>query len=75
LIHDIPTCKDLCERIEREAVGTLQKAQSLFVPETAVPDETNTVDRSVHVEGGPNLSKPGQNQPGAEVWGIGKSKL
>ena len=34
LIHDIPTCKDLVERIEREAVETLQEAQSLYVPET-----------------------------------------
>lgn len=33
LIHDIPTCEELISRIEREAVQSLQKTQSLFTPE------------------------------------------
>ena len=33
LIHDIPTNEELINRIEREAIETMQKSQSLFVPE------------------------------------------
>jgi NAD(P)H-dependent flavin oxidoreductase YrpB (nitropropane dioxygenase family) len=33
LIHDIPTCKDLCKRIEVEAEQTIKAASSLIVPE------------------------------------------
>ncbi|KAF2816624.1 inosine monophosphate dehydrogenase [Mytilinidion resinicola] len=33
LIHDIPTCQVLISRIEREAIDTLAKAQSLIVDE------------------------------------------
>jgi NAD(P)H-dependent flavin oxidoreductase YrpB (nitropropane dioxygenase family) len=33
LIHDIPTCEELISRIEREAIQSLQKTQSLVVPE------------------------------------------
>lgn len=32
LIHDIPSCQELCSRIEREAEETLSKAASLIVP-------------------------------------------
>jgi NAD(P)H-dependent flavin oxidoreductase YrpB (nitropropane dioxygenase family) len=31
LIHDIPTCKDLANRLEREAIDTLSKTNSLVV--------------------------------------------
>ncbi|KAK3332039.1 hypothetical protein B0T19DRAFT_93023 [Cercophora scortea] len=33
LIHDIPTCKDLVARIEKEAEVTLKEKAALFVPE------------------------------------------
>jgi NAD(P)H-dependent flavin oxidoreductase YrpB (nitropropane dioxygenase family) len=32
LIHDIPTCKDLVERIEKDAEDTLNQASSLIIP-------------------------------------------
>lgn len=32
LIHDIPTCKELVERIEKEAEETLSAASSLIIP-------------------------------------------
>lgn len=34
LIHDIPTCKELVERIETEAEETLQKASALIIPKS-----------------------------------------
>jgi NAD(P)H-dependent flavin oxidoreductase YrpB (nitropropane dioxygenase family) len=37
LINDIPTCADLVSRIEREAVESLKKAQSLIVDEKDIP--------------------------------------
>jgi len=59
LIHDIPSCKDLIERIEREAIETITNASHLIVPD----DKTDgTVGNKT-------------NNPGAEMWGIGKSKL
>jgi hypothetical protein len=38
LIHDIPTCKVLVERIEKEAIESLSKAQSLVVDEQPPAD-------------------------------------
>ncbi|EMD92235.1 hypothetical protein COCC4DRAFT_48164 [Bipolaris maydis ATCC 48331] len=35
LIHDIPTNEELINRIEREAIETMKKSQSLFVPDDA----------------------------------------
>ncbi|KAF2246059.1 inosine monophosphate dehydrogenase [Trematosphaeria pertusa] len=63
LIHDIPTCAELIGRIEREAIETMKKSQNLFVAEG---------DRPVTASGtvGKNT-----NNPGAELWGVGKSKL
>ena len=61
LIHDIPTCEELVKRIEREAEETLNKAHSLIVgPDSVAKDGVVEEDR---------------NNPGAEVWGVGKSKL
>lgn len=63
LIHDIPTCDELVKRIEREAIDTLRKASSLLVDEDQVPaSETGTVGKNT-------------NNPGAEIYNIGKSKL
>jgi NAD(P)H-dependent flavin oxidoreductase YrpB (nitropropane dioxygenase family) len=63
LIHDIPTNEELLRRIEREAVETMRKNQALYVEEgqTAVAE-------------GASVGKK-DNNPGAEIWGIGKSKL
>ena len=60
MIHDIPTCAELISRIEREAIETLQQASSLIV------SEDSTTQASVGNS---------TNNPGAEMWGIGKSKL
>lgn len=63
LIHDIPSCAELISRIEREAIETLQKSTSLVVEEGQVPaSASSTVGKNT-------------NNPGAGVWGVGKSKL
>lgn len=64
LIHDVPTCKVLVERIEREAEEALGKITELVVGGNA----------------GAGLRRDGvvekdRNNPGAEIWGVGKSKL
>jgi len=65
LIHDIPTCDELVKRIEREAEETLIKATSLIT--SGKPDSWPA----------PPPGKVGENMnnPGAEIWGVGKSKL
>lgn len=63
LIHDIPTNEELLKRIEREAVQTMQQNQSLYVEDGQQP-----------VAPGGSVNKK-SNNPGAEIWGIGKSKL
>ncbi|KAF2851928.1 2-nitropropane dioxygenase [Plenodomus tracheiphilus IPT5] len=63
LIHDIPTNEELLRRIEREALEAMKQTQSLYIEEGAQPVGPNaTVDKK-------------SNNPGAEIWGIGKSKL
>ncbi len=63
LIHDIPSCDDLVKRIEREAEETLNKASSLIIGNERIPkSDTGTVGQKT-------------NNPGAEIWDIGKSKL
>ncbi|KAF2099038.1 2-nitropropane dioxygenase-like protein [Rhizodiscina lignyota] len=60
LIHDIPTCEELVKRIEREAIDTLKQAQTLYIEEgTSAPGTVG----------------PKTNNPGAEIWGVGRSKL
>jgi hypothetical protein len=34
LIHDVPSCAELCARIEREAEETVARAASLLVPKS-----------------------------------------
>ncbi|KAK7544843.1 uncharacterized protein J3D65DRAFT_610957 [Phyllosticta citribraziliensis] len=66
LIHDIPTCGELVARIEREAISTLSKAASLYVGQ--VPYSVGPVQ-------GSGSGKDGKPATGAELWGVGKSKL
>ena len=65
LIHDIPSCEELVGRIEREAEDTLNKASSLIVGKEGV------------AKSDPPPGKVGKNEnsPGAEIWGVGKTKL
>ena len=50
-------------RMEREAVETLRSKQDLYIQEGDKPvSATGTVGKKT-------------NNPGAEVWGVGKSKL
>lgn len=54
------------KRIEREAIETLQKASSLLVEDDSTGEKPIARDGKV----GKNV-----NNPEAELWGIGKSKL
>ncbi|KAF2090883.1 2-nitropropane dioxygenase [Saccharata proteae CBS 121410] len=71
LIHDIPTCEELVKRIEREAAETIKKTSSLMVEEGQIPQEDNQVQH----EGREGKQPTSQKNPGAELWGVGKSKL
>ncbi|GAM84903.1 hypothetical protein ANO11243_029050 [Dothideomycetidae sp. 11243] len=73
LIHDIPTCHDLVTRIEREAIEAMQKSQALLVDE--VPHGQIAGKSADHVQAGSSSKQSKSGNPGAEVWGIGKSKL
>jgi NADH:quinone reductase (non-electrogenic) len=63
LIHDIPTNEELLRRIEQEAVQAMKSTQSLYLE-----------DGQEGVAPGASVNTK-SNNPGAEVWGIGKSKL
>ena len=67
LIHDIPSCRELVERIEREAEETLDAASSLIVGRG---ERRPRGKQPPPGEIGENM-----NNPGAEMWGIGKQKL
>ncbi|KAI9829662.1 MAG: hypothetical protein M1819_006033 [Sarea resinae] len=60
LIHDIPSCDELLKRIEREAIETMNQTRALF--DDGGQASTSTVGKDM-------------NNPEAEIWGIGKSKL
>ncbi|KAI4112861.1 MAG: hypothetical protein LQ345_006056 [Seirophora villosa] len=81
LIHDIPTCKELVERIEKEAEETLIRASSLITsspseswpePSAQSPQQPSTGKAGPETPGtvGKNI-----NNPSAEIWGVGKPKL
>ncbi len=65
LIHDIPSCDELVKRIEKEAEETLNKASSLIIG-----NESQSKAEPTSGTVGENM-----NNPGAEIWGVGKSKL
>lgn len=73
LIHDVPTCDELVKRIEREAIETLQKSQSLYVDDVPKPDQIAGKGAD-QVQSGKGASS-GKPNPGAQVWGIEKGKL
>ena len=81
LIHDIPSCKELVKRIEREAIETLKKANSLITGDDSLVGSDSSSDRAAKDGSAPELDPPpntvgkNENSPGAEIWGIGKSKL
>ena len=67
LIHDIPSCRELLERIEKEAEETLDAVGSLVVGRGSRPQGSVQLPPG-HVGGN-------MNNPTAEMWGIGKTKL
>ena len=69
LIQDIPTCAVLVERIEREAEEAVDRIGKLRQTGTT-PTTTSTAPEK---RGG--VVGTGVNDPVAEVWGVGKSKL
>lgn len=81
LIHDIPTCAELINRIEKEAEDTLIKASSLITSSSSEswPEPSPKVaDPATAGKAGPET--PGTvgkdvNNPSAEIWGVGKPKL
>ncbi|KAL8731823.1 MAG: hypothetical protein Q9181_004155 [Wetmoreana brouardii] len=83
LIHDIPTCAELIGRIEKEAEDTLVKATSLITSSSADarPQLSSTKDTSHPPSAGnagpetPGTVGRNVNNPSAEIWGVGKSKL
>ncbi|MCJ1429458.1 hypothetical protein MMC29_007372, partial [Sticta canariensis] len=60
LIHDIPSCQDLVQRIEREAEETLTRASSLIIGQVSTSSTQSSTPGIVHSN---------TNDPGAEIWG------
>ena len=73
LIHDIPSCKELVERIEKEAEGTLGRIGELVFPGGGKDERER--ERGSGREAEPGEVGRDMNNPGAELWGIGKQKL
>lgn len=71
LIHDIPSCRELVERIERQAEETLDRASELIVGRGGPRPRGNRQQEQPP----PGEVGKDMNNPGAEVWGIGKQKL
>lgn len=85
LIHDIPSCADLVQRIEKEAMETMRRTTSLLSDDGPEKVNPQTGEIGATAEGARNVQHPGiydgkvgknDNNPEAQVWGIGeKSKL
>lgn len=69
LIHDIPTCAALVNRIEKEAKETIKKTSSLL------RENDDVRSRSSPPEPASSAVESHMNNPQAEIWGVGKSKL
>ena len=66
------------KRIESEAIETLNKARSLITDDdSTIGSNTSAgrVDSATELDPPPNTVGKNENSPGAEIWGIGKSKL
>jgi len=72
LIHDIPTCDELVNRIEREAIETLSKASSLIVDKQPEPDISGKPIGDLRAD---PKSEHGKAPGEAQIYDIGKSKL
>ena len=81
LIHDIPSCADLIKRIETEAEETLVKASSLITNHSSEAWPEPPSSSPDHLPAGPigpetaGTTGKNINNPSAEIWGVGKSKL
>lgn len=64
LIHDIPTCEVLVSRIEKEAEEAVKRTESLLKDGFPVSGDQRNGNVGT-----------GVNNPVAELWGVGKSKL
>lgn len=73
----MPTCDELVKRIEKEAVETLSKTASLLVNEVPSGDIAgkNIQDPKADPTSEHGAVDKNVNNPEAQVWGIGKSKL
>ena len=65
LIHDIPTCAKLLTRIENEATVSMLEISSLCTDSQG----------SIPIKSGDGITGENVNDPAAELWGVGKSKL
>ena len=72
---DIPSCKDLIQRIERDAEETLKKATSLIIESESESSSSTTGPTSTSPDPPTGTVGKNMNNPGAEIWGVGKSKL
>ena len=76
-VIDIPSCKDLIQRIECDAEETLKKATSLIIESEDARSIADSSPTSTSTSPDPPTGTVGKNMnnPGAEIWGVGKSKL
>ena len=77
MIHDIPSCDQLVKRIEKEAIDTLNQASSLItddIPHDGIAGKP-VQDASENPQSEHGRVSKNVNNPEAELWGVGKSKL
>jgi len=83
LIHDVPTCAELVERIENEALETLQSKLGFANGNSSSDSAQNAASTSKieggNIEGGIEDAKQDQlqaneNHPQAQLWGVGEGK-
>lgn len=72
LIHDIPTCSDLVNRIEQEGIESLNKSRALVVDRQPEPDIAGKPLGDITSDPRTDSKTPAE----AELWNVGKaSKL
>lgn len=67
LIHDVPTCKELVERIEREALETLMAKVALAQSVVGGDGEENGTEKGVVADGGFDDGKGGVARTGGQT--------